>query len=259
MTQFVTVHGFRRGVGKTTVAVNLAGVLARAGLRVLLVETARRADDAGTLLGGTRPEGFADLVAGAAEAASLGHDVTGTLGSTASGRLVVVGGGRAAAPDSDAMGAATTVAFHSLAEAYTPDLVVLDTAAGLTEETLTLLAVTDDLLLLVRPDRRDHQGSAVTADVAVRMGVPRPALLLTQVPGTELDPTDRARIEEAFSIPVAAVLPFSRAVAEYRGDRPFAVAHAGDPWSIAITGLASDLIAAADTARRPRPDESTRD
>ena len=258
MSRFVTVHGFRRGVGKTTVSVNLAGVLARAGVSVLLVETARRAEDAGAVLGGTRPDGFAELVAGTAGAASIGRDATAAVGSSSGGRLVVVNGGRAVAPDPDVIGEATTTAFHALLDAFAPDFVVLDTAAGLTEETLTLLAVTDDLLLLVRPDRRDHQGSAVTADVAVRMGVPRPALVLTQVTGTVLDPADRARIEEAFSIPVAAVLPFSREVAEHQGDRPFAISHAGDPWSIALTGLASDLVTTEAAARGLPPRRSPR-
>ena len=259
MTRFVTVHSFRRGAGKTTISVNLAGVLARAGVSVLLVETAHRAEDAGSVLGGTRPDGFAELVAGTADAEAVGYDATETVGSSAGGRLVVVNGGRAVAPDPDAIGDATTTAFHALLDAFAPDFVVLDTAAGLTEETLTLLTVTDDLLLLVRPDRRDHQGSAVTADVAVRIGVPRPALVLTQLPGTVLDPADRARIEEAFSIPVAAVLPFSREIAEHQGDHPFAISHRGDPWSTALTELASALVAADPATRRLPPARTSGD
>ena len=244
MTRFVTVHGFRRGVGKSTLAVNLAAALVGDGHRVLLVETARGAADASGSLGVGGRAGFADVVAGTADARDVGHDATARLRATGAGRLVAVTGGIGDRPDGDDLGEATSAAFRALSAAHPSDLVVLDTAAGLTEETLTLFTVTDDLLLLVRPDRQDHHGSAVTADVARRIGVPRPHLVLTQLLGDHLAPEVRRELEEVFAIPVVAELPFAAALNEHHGDVPFVVTDPDHVWALAVRLLAARLAGA---------------
>jgi septum site-determining protein MinD len=60
------------------------------------------------------------------------------------------------------------------------DHLLIDTHPGLNDETLLSIAVSDVLLLVLRPDRQDFQGTAVTAEVARRLGVPEPRLVVNK-------------------------------------------------------------------------------
>lgn len=246
MTRYVAVHSFRRGVAKSVVAANLAVVLARSGLRLVLVGTGRFGDDLGLRLGvrlaGAR---FGDVVAGRAAISTAAHDVSAAAGVAEGRRLWVVRGG---GPESDPLHdeehdpERVRATFRELVGHVQPEVVVLDTEAGLTEDTIEIHALVDDLVLLVRPDRQDHQGTAVTLDVADRLSVPRTWLVLSHVVSGQIRARDRADAEAAFGTPVSAVLPFADGLTADDLTAPFVVRRSGHPWSIALRELASDLV-----------------
>ena len=50
------------------------------------------------------------------------------------------------------------------------------------EETLLSIAISDMLLLVMRPDNQDFQGTAVTAELARRLEVPEMLIVVNKVP-----------------------------------------------------------------------------
>ncbi len=71
--------------------------------------------------------------------------------------------------------------FRELIEKLKLDVLVIDTHPGLNEETLLSIAISDVLLILMRPDQQDYQGTGVTMDVARRLDVPRIVLVVNKV------------------------------------------------------------------------------
>ena len=59
---------------------------------------------------------------------------------------------------------------------------IIDTHPGVNEETLLSIAISDLLLLVMRPDNQDFQGTAVTAELARRLEVKQMLLLVNKVP-----------------------------------------------------------------------------
>ena len=59
-----------------------------------------------------------------------------------------------------------TDGFQELIDVLDLDYLFIDTHPGLNEETLLSITISDILLLILRPDQQDFQGTAVTVDVA---------------------------------------------------------------------------------------------
>jgi MinD-like ATPase involved in chromosome partitioning or flagellar assembly len=88
-------------------------------------------------------------------------------------------------------------------------MLMIDTHPGLNEETLLSIAVSDVLLIILRPDQQDYQGTGVTVEVARRLSVPRMLLLVNKVPAVFREADVKARVEQAYHADVAAILPHS--------------------------------------------------
>jgi MinD-like ATPase involved in chromosome partitioning or flagellar assembly len=63
--------------------------------------------------------------------------------------------------------------FRQLVKALALDYLFIDTHPGLSKETFLTIAISHCLLLIVRPDKQDYQGAAVTLDVARQLNVRR--------------------------------------------------------------------------------------
>ena len=105
------------------------------------------------------------------------------------------------------------------------DLWLVDTHAGLTEATLSAFAASDEVLVVLQHDQRDYQGTAVTLDVARKLGVSRVVLLLNQLPA-KFDRVEAGkRVAETYQCEVAGVLPFAIEQAELGSSGLFAWQH----------------------------------
>src|SRR5262245_337819 len=62
------------------------------------------------------------------------------------------------------------------------DFLLIDTHPGVNEETLLSIAVSDLLVLIVRPDQQDFQGTAVAVELARKLEVPQMLILVNKVP-----------------------------------------------------------------------------
>jgi MinD-like ATPase involved in chromosome partitioning or flagellar assembly len=89
------------------------------------------------------------------------------------------------------------------------DFLFIDTHPGVNEETLLSIAISDTLILIVRPDQQDFQGTAVTVELARKLEVPQMFIIANKVPqGT--DPVAlKVQVEGMYKTDVEAVLPLS--------------------------------------------------
>jgi MinD-like ATPase involved in chromosome partitioning or flagellar assembly len=99
--------------------------------------------------------------------------------------------------------------FHSLIDDLHLDALVIDTHPGLNEETLLSIAISDALLIVMRPDTQDFNGTAVTVEVARKLDVPRMLLVVNKTPMSFNFDDVKERVEKTYNCPVAAVLPHS--------------------------------------------------
>jgi MinD-like ATPase involved in chromosome partitioning or flagellar assembly len=142
------------------------------------------------------------------------HDVTATLGANISGKIFLI-------PSSIKAGEIARVlregydvgllndGFHDLVENLKLDVLMIDTHPGLNEETLLSIAISDALVIILRPDQQDYQGTGVTVEVARKLNVPRLLLMVNKVPEVFNFADVQKRVEETYNSEVAAVLPHS--------------------------------------------------
>jgi MinD-like ATPase involved in chromosome partitioning or flagellar assembly len=110
------------------------------------------------------------------------------------------------------------------------------------EETLLSIAISDALVIILRPDQQDYQGTSVTVEVARKLDVPHMALIVNKVPQVFMD-TIQSKVEEAYSAKVAAVLPHSDEMMTLAGEGVFAIRYPDHPISKQLAEVARDLLA----------------
>lgn len=219
MVNVVTFHSARAGTGKSTIVANIAALLASEGQRVGVIDA-----DLASL--GMHPlfevptmqikYTFNDYLLGMCSGADAVLDATPYLGIP-EGRVFLVPA--SANPDDLARVLREgysieliTDSLRELAEQLELDTLLIDTHAGLNEQTLLSLlsmAISDVLAVVLRLDQRDYQGTGVTIDVARTLEVPRIVLIINQVlPAYELANVEK-QVSDAYQCEVAAVLPYA--------------------------------------------------
>ncbi|MEW6122656.1 MAG: MinD/ParA family protein [Pseudomonadota bacterium] len=220
MTRIVSTHSYRGGTGKSTITANLAYLLAGQGARVGVVDTDILSPGIHVLFGleaGTAPYTLNDYLWGRCAIEQAAVDVTANVFPDG----VAEGGSIHLLPSSMQTGEIARVlkegfevdllndGFHALCDRLALDYLLIDTHPGVNEETLLSIAISDTLLLVLRPDHQDYQGTAVTLELARRLDVPQLLLLVNKVLPA-FDQRELAdRISTAFRTPVAAVLPLN--------------------------------------------------
>ena len=217
MSKIVSVHSFRGGTGKSNTTANLAALLAAEGQRVGVVDTDIASPGIHVLFGLEEDQmvhSLNDYLWGKCQIQETAHDVTARLGGNVSGRVFLV-------PSSIKAGEIARVlregydvgllhdGFRDLVDELNLDVLMIDTHPGLNEETLLSIAISDALLIIMRPDQQDYQGTGVTVEVARRLSVPQMMLVVNKVPAVFAEGEVRARVEHAYGAEVAAVLPHS--------------------------------------------------
>jgi MinD-like ATPase involved in chromosome partitioning or flagellar assembly len=98
--------------------------------------------------------------------------------------------------------------FEALMRILKLDILLIDTHPGLNEETLLSIAISDALVLILRPDQQDYQGTSVTVEVARKLRVPKMLVMVNKVPVLLMGEV-KQRIEKLYACEVAAVVPHS--------------------------------------------------
>jgi septum site-determining protein MinD len=250
VTRTIAIHSHSGGTGKSTFAANLGTVLATEGLRVCLVDTDVQAPGLHVLLG-LREEDLgctlSDFLLGDCEIDEAVHDLGDRLPEGATGSLAVVpsrlnsqvitalvGGGYDAGLLDEGL--------RMLEAKLTPDVLILDTQAGMNNETMVALTAADTVMILLRADEQDFQGAPITTSAAQRMTSPHTVLLVNMVSSTDDPEHARAAAEEAYGCPVTAVLPHSPKLAELASRSVFVLEYPDHPHTEQLRLLAKRLL-----------------
>jgi MinD-like ATPase involved in chromosome partitioning or flagellar assembly len=101
------------------------------------------------------------------------------------------------------------------------------------------------VILVLRPDKQDYQGTAVTVDVARQLKV-RNLVLAVNKAHARVDPADlKTKVEQAYDAPVLAVFPLSEDVAQVASDGVFSMRSPEHPISRGMARLARQVVEVA--------------
>jgi MinD-like ATPase involved in chromosome partitioning or flagellar assembly len=249
MSTIVTIHSFRRGVGKSSLITNLAVLLASQARRVALIDTDFQSPSIRLFFGlsdGENTHTFNDYLWDRCDIVSTVQDVTSQLEPGANGKLFVI-------PASDKI--ADIMQFirtppnidrymdglEKLTEELNLDILLVDTPAGLNENTLQSIAVSNVLILVLHPDKHDFQGTAVTVDMARRLQVPAIHLVLNDAPDNLNVEDVRNQLEQTYHCGGGLVLNHAEELISLSGRQPFVLRYPLHPLTTRIKELAGQL------------------
>lgn len=250
MASIISVHSFRGGTGKSNTTANLASVVAATGQRVGVIDGDIQSPGIHVLFGMAGDEvvgSLNDFLWHGRAIADVAHDVTDRVGTMDGGRLFLI-------PSSMQPGEITRVlregydaqrlteGIRELVDALDLDVLFIDTHPGLNEETLLSLVISHVLLIVMRPDKQDFEGTGITVRVARELEVPGIHIVVNKSP-PQLDPEAVARrVTEAYGCDVAAVLPHSDELMGLASEGVFVVRHPGDPLATRYRDLAARVV-----------------
>jgi MinD-like ATPase involved in chromosome partitioning or flagellar assembly len=246
LTKIVSVHSFRGGTGKSNTSANIAAQLALSGKRVAVVDTDVQSPGIHVLFGfdeEMQGKMLNDYLYGGCPIVECAHDVTSKVGDT-TGTLYLVPASIKAADIAKVLRQGYDVellneGFRALVKGLNLDVLVIDTHPGLNEETLLSITISDTLLLILRPDKQDFQGTAVTVDIARRLDVPELLLLVNKVPSQ----ADLAAVSEdvsrAYGAEVAGVLQLTEDMVTNASGGLFSITSPDHPWSRTLASVAA--------------------
>ena len=215
--EIISVHSFRGGTGKSNTAANLAAVMALSGKRVGVVDTDIHSPGIHVLFNVHEDEiehPLNDYLWGKCSISDTAIDVSDRLGQPVPGRIFLIASSMKSGDIARVLREGYDVGllndgYQRLMDDLNLDVLLIDTHPGLNEETLLSIAISDALVLIMRPDSQDYQGNAVTVEVAKKLDVPHMLIVVNKAPPTWNLNQIKARVERTFDCPVAAVLPHS--------------------------------------------------
>lgn len=237
MASIVSVHSFRGGTGKSNTTANLATLVAARGSRVGVIDADIQSPGIHVLFGLVGEEigtTLNDFLWHDVPIRDVAQDVTERVGLTGGGRLFLI-------PSSMQPGEITrvlregydaqrlTAGIRQLVSELQLDVLFIDTHPGLNEETLLSLVISHGLLIIMRPDRQDFEGTGITARVAKELDVPQIHIVVNKTP-TDFDHAEVARrVAATYDCEVAAVLPHSDELMRLASEGVFVLRHPDDP------------------------------
>lgn len=216
MTKVISIHSFRGGTGKSSTTANLAAVMAAMGKRVGVVDTDIQSPGIHVILGldeSAMKRCLNDYLWEKCTIEETAHDVTAQVGNV-SGKVFLI-------PSSLKPGEITRIlregydpsllneGFRALGERLALDVLLIDTHPGVNEETLLSIAISDAVLIILRPDQQDYLGTGVTVELARRLQVENLFLLVNKTPQSLDIMQLKKKVEDAYQRPVAAIIPHS--------------------------------------------------
>ena len=248
MAQIISLHSFRGGTGKSNTTANLATLLAGEGRRVGVIDTDIQSPGIHVLFGLRGPQithALNDYLWGRCSVADIARPV---LQDVLPDRLFLIPSSIKADDIVQVIRQGydvrrLTMAFRELIDHLHLDVLLIDTHPGLNEETLFALAISTTLVIVLRPDQQDYEGTGVAVEVARSLEVPRLVLVVNKNPPDFDEQALAARVEQTYRCPVAAVLPHSDEMMKLASEGIFALRYPGHPLTARLRELAAQLVA----------------
>jgi MinD-like ATPase involved in chromosome partitioning or flagellar assembly len=250
--RIVSVHSFRGGTGKSNITANLATTIARQGLRVGIIDTDIQSPGIHILFGLDENEfkyTLNDYLWGRCPVEKAAYDVTAVLKQNSfevhrDSAIYLI-------PSSIKVGEISKIlregydvsrlndGLKQIIQRLKLDYLMIDTHPGLNEETLLSISVSDVLVIIMRPDRQDFQGTAVTVEVARKLAVPK-LLITVNKALPELDFISlRQQVESTYKAPVAGILPLCKEMVRLASSDIFCLRYFDHPLTREVNGIAT--------------------
>jgi septum site-determining protein MinD len=251
MSKVISIHSFRGGTGKSNTTANLAAIMAAMGKRVGVVDTDIQSPGIHVIFGldeANIHHSLNEYLWGKCKIDDTAHDVTASMGKVGAGKVFLI-------PSSIKPGDITRFlregydpellneGFRALIEHFKLDVLLIDTHPGVNEETLLSIAISDVVLIILRPDQQDYLGTGVTLELARRLNVENLLLMVNKLPQAFDAAEMKARIEDTYKCPVAAVIPHSDELMTLASSGVFALKYPDHPVSKLYRQVAERVLA----------------
>lgn len=256
MGKIVSIHSFRGGTGKSNLTANLASQAALRDKRVGVVDTDIQSPGIHVLFGLDQVKmgkTLNDYLNGRCSIKDVAFSI-GEKALDAEGRAKLAGKNLWLIPSSIRGWEISQVlrkgydvgllneGLQTLVKDLQLDYLFIDTHPGLNEETLLSIAISDLLIIILRPDQQDLQGTAVTVDVARSLDVPNLFLVVNKAL-TRYDFADiEHQMESFFHATVAGVLPLSEDMADLGSADIFSLRYPEHAWSRGVHSIAESVL-----------------
>jgi MinD-like ATPase involved in chromosome partitioning or flagellar assembly len=258
MGKIVSIHSFRGGTGKSNTTANLAAQAALAGKRVAVVDTDIQSPGIHVLFGldeNSMGKTLNDYLHSQCEIKDVAFPI-GEHATDAAGLSQLAGKNLWLIPSSIRGREISRVlregydvnrlneGLQTLMAQLDLDYLFIDTHPGLNEETLLSIAISDVLLIILRPDNQDFQGTAVTVDIARSLDVTNLFLMVNKAVPDRYDYEDLKRqIENAYHASLTGILPLSFDIADNASKDIFSLSQPDHAWSKELRKVAAAILA----------------
>jgi MinD-like ATPase involved in chromosome partitioning or flagellar assembly len=257
MTKIISIHSFRGGTGKSNITANLATLTARAGYRVGIVDTDIQSPGIHVPFGLDDTHikyTLNDYLWGNCKLEAATYDVSSVFTtrqkagwfSNNKGKIYLI-------PSSIKTNEISKIiregydarllneGFRHLAQHLKLDYLFIDTHPGINEETLLSVIISDILIVILRPDKQDYQGTAVTIDVARKLDVPKMLLVVNKVLPSVNQETLRAQVQRTYNTSVAGILPVCDEMFQLASSDIFSLRYPEHPWTQTVSAIAKQI------------------
>lgn len=251
MPKVISIHSYRGGTGKSNFTANLSTTLAMQGHRVGVVDTDVPSPGIHNLFC-LEPEQTTHTLNhylwGEISIEEAAYDVSDRIGlpEGSDGKLYLVPSSVKADSIARILRDGYDVrlmndGFRKLVKALHLDYLFIDTHPGLSKETFLSIAISHVLILILRPDKQDYQGTAVTMDVAKQLKVRKLLLAINKV-YSQLNPEAiKQKVEETFGATVAGVFPLSEEILQLASEGVFCAKYPEHPISQEFRRVAQQI------------------
>lgn len=255
MSKVVSIHSFRGGTGKSNVTANLATLIANSGKRVGIVDTDIQSPGIHVLFGLDEERityTLNDYLWGRCAIEEAAYDISASLNLKR--RIARRNGCVYLIPSSIKTNEISRIlregydarmlndGFHRLCSHLKLDYLFIDTHPGINEETLMSVILSHILIVLLRPDQQDYQGTAVTVDVARKLDVPKMFLVINKALPAFNFSALRQQVEAAYSTAVAGVLPVCDEMFHVASREIFCLRYPDHPWTLEVSAIAKCIM-----------------
>lgn len=251
MPKVVSIHSYRGGTGKSNFTANLATSVALQGNRVGIVDTDVPSPGIHNLFS-LEPDSLNktlnNYLWGDIPIEEAAYDVSADVGLTGEGKVFLVPSSVKADDIARILKEGYNVSllhdgFRQLVKALELDYLFIDTHPGLSKETFLSIAISHVLILILRPDKQDYQGTAVTVDVAKQLKVRKMLLVINKVLSKFNFDALQQKVEETYDLPVAGVFPLSEDVVQLASEGVFCVKYPDHEVSQEFRKVAQQIMA----------------
>ena len=249
MSDIVSIHSYRGGTGKSNTTANLAALLASEGNRVGVVDTDIQSPGIHVLFKleeSDMEHSLNDYLWGMCEISEAAYDVTDSLGTSVDGKIYLIPSSLKAGEIARVLREGYDVGlldagFQEFINDLELDFLLIDTHPGLNEETLLSIAISDKVVLILRPDQQDYMGTSVTVEVARKLDVAELLMVVNKIPSAfDLDEVKKM-VETTYNCEVAALMPHSDELMVLGSAGVFVFEYPDNEVTQALKGLASRL------------------